>query len=216
MHIYSGLFLPHFKTHQLVGTSWQKSRATSPSSRYIIVLKWDSALSQTKRQKLKVACLWGIFMFFIILLEWLGSLYLEFIKVFCTIIWLKLSRFEHFNELGTCWLLTVKSKKNTHQMLSKQWPPQILLCISSLHIYYYCIITHYMSKGRRMYLGVWLQAHTLYFLTLYRKHSLLTLSAVTSEGWTPQPLSFCYLCYTIITKSIPLRKMGTNIEGTYV
>lgn len=107
-------------------------------------------------------------------------------------------------------------KKKTHQMLSKKWPLQIILCISSLHIYYYCIIIHYMSKARRMYLGIWLQAHTLYFLILCRKHSLLTLSAVSSEGWALQPLLFCCLCYTIITKSIPLLRMGTNIGGTYV
>lgn len=85
-------------------------------------------------------------------------------------------------------------------MLSKKWPPQILLCISSLHIYFYCTIIHYMFKGRRMYLGVWILAHTLYFLIFYRKHSLLTVSAVSSEGWALQHLSFCYLCYMISPK----------------
>lgn len=41
------------------------------------------------------------------------------------------------------------------------------------------------------------------------------MSAVSSEGWALQPLSFCYLCCTIITKSIPLLRMGTNLGGTY-
>lgn len=39
---------------------------------YIIVLKWDNTLSQTKRQKLKGACLREIFMFLMIQLEWLS------------------------------------------------------------------------------------------------------------------------------------------------
>lgn len=105
----------------------------NPTVLYIIILKWDNTLSQTKRQKLQVACLWEIFTFLVIQLEWLSSLYLEFIKVSCTIIWLKLLRAEHFNELGTCWLLTVKSKKSLIKCFQKSDLPK-----------FFCVFLHYI------------------------------------------------------------------------